>query len=173
MANFAHDAAVPVQIFTPRSSGSSLKSSAVTVHLADSGTLKLERISSVYVHSRERLCAACLALDSPVCQRVQSCTHSRLVSQQTSLMPQKAMQRLLCGPHDSFDYQAAIDLHSGPDLDQGFLAKLNRKVSDMHVSLVADCDEEDALGPWSDDSEGSVSECCLCDDDGDRAELDL
>ena len=44
--------------------GSPLKSSAVTVHLAGSGTLKLERISSVYVHSWERHCVACVALDS-------------------------------------------------------------------------------------------------------------
>ena len=33
---------------------SPFKSSAVTVHLAGSGTLKLEPISSVYVHARER-----------------------------------------------------------------------------------------------------------------------
>ena len=70
----------------------------------------------------------------------------------------------------------AIDLriHSGPDLGQGYLAKLNRKVSDVQVqvSLVADGDEDNALGFRSDDSEGVVTECCLSDDD-DRAELDL
>ena len=49
--------------------GSPLKSSAVTVHLAGSGTLKLERISSVYVHSWER---HCVALDTPMYQQAGS-----------------------------------------------------------------------------------------------------
>ena len=68
MADFAHDAPPKSAICKLLKAsppckdralvGSPLKSSAVTVHLAGSGILRLERITSVYVHSWKRHCTA-------------------------------------------------------------------------------------------------------------------
>ena len=74
--------------------------------------------------------------------------------------------KLLCPPYEHFQYQAAIDMFEDlKGLDRGLLAQLNKEVSGVQASFVADNEEEDVQDFNDADSQGTVSDCVFSEDE--------
>ncbi|KAL3132156.1 hypothetical protein ABBQ32_008763 [Trebouxia sp. C0010 RCD-2024] len=74
--------------------------------------------------------------------------------------------KLLCPPYEQFQYQAAIDMFDNlKGLDRGLLARLNKEVSSVQASFVADNEEEDVQDFNDADSQCTVSDCVFSEDE--------
>ncbi|KAL3134143.1 hypothetical protein ABBQ32_008562 [Trebouxia sp. C0010 RCD-2024] len=79
--------------------------------------------------------------------------------------------KLLCPPYEHFQYQAAIDMFDNwKGLDRGLLAQLNKEVSGVQTSFVADNEEEHVQDFTGADSQSTVSDCVFSEDEKSRLE---